>query len=66
MGSSYEHVRPSVCLSVRRKVYCGLTVSARITKLGHRNDLDPLSLLTQRDQNGVTQKWFQLKIVNNS
>ena len=47
----------SVCPSVRLSAafrYCAKTVWARITKLGHRNGLDPQSLLTQRDQNGAT------------
>jgi hypothetical protein len=52
MGYSYERVRLSVC----HGVHCGLTVWARITKLGHRNNIDPLSLLTKRDQNGVTPR----------
>ena len=56
MGSSSEHVRPSVYPSVCRKVYYGLTVRARITKLGHRNDLENIRLLTKRGQNGATPR----------
>ena len=49
MGSSYEHVRPSVRLSVCRVLYCGQTVWATITKFGQWDDLDPKSSLTEND-----------------
>ena len=49
-------VRLSVCPSVCPIMYCAKTVWARITKLGHRNGLEPQSLLTQRHQNGATPR----------
>ena len=49
----------ATALSVRLSAafrYCAKTVWARITKLGHRNGLDPQSILTQRHQNGATPR----------